>query len=162
MLSSNSENIFLTVKQILNDRQLSISQVVSVTMDNCSVMRGVKKGVEARIREENPNLLDVSGDTVHMVNNAAKAFFEPIEDFCSVQSLAGQIFYDIDSPKCKAIFQELQNLLFGKCLSSDLFLIDFCRCFKCVIGWINCGMLYSSISLVIFQLKSRKSGRKLF
>ena len=50
-------------------------------------MRGKKTGLESQARKENPYLLDISGDTVHMVSNAAKALMSPfsseVEDFCS-------------------------------------------------------------------------------
>ena len=40
----------------------------------------------------NPNVLSISGDTVHMFNNAAKAFFEPVEEFHSIRKFAGNVF----------------------------------------------------------------------
>ena len=58
-------------------------QVISCLMDNCPTMRGEKSGVEPRLREVNPNLLDVAGDTVHTVHNAAATLFQPFGDFVS-------------------------------------------------------------------------------
>ena len=49
--------------------------MISVLMDNFSVMRGVISGLEAKIRRLNEHLLDVSGNSVHMVNNASKEIF---------------------------------------------------------------------------------------
>ncbi|KAL0149638.1 hypothetical protein M9458_055165 [Cirrhinus mrigala] len=85
-------------------------QVTSILLDNCAVMRGKKSGLETQARKENPYLLDVSGDTVHMVSNAAKALMSPfsteVENFCS------DVYYDIEkSPKQKEIFSEFQSLL---------------------------------------------------
>lgn len=51
---------------ILASYKLEWKQVISILMDNCAVMRGKKGGVEAYARKENPCLLDISGDTVHM------------------------------------------------------------------------------------------------
>lgn len=51
---------------ILASYKLEWKQVISIIMDNCAVMRGKKGGVEAYARKENPCLLDISGDTVHM------------------------------------------------------------------------------------------------
>ncbi|RXN16571.1 splicing factor 3B subunit 2-like protein [Labeo rohita] len=73
-------------------------------------MRGKKSGLETQARKENPYLLDVSGDTVHMVSNAAQALMSPfsteVENFCS------DVYYDIEkSPKKKEIFSEFQSLL---------------------------------------------------
>ncbi|XP_042625536.1 erythroid membrane-associated protein-like [Cyprinus carpio] len=48
-------------------------QVTSILLDNYAVMRGKKSGLETQARKENPYLLAVSGDTVHIVSNAAKA-----------------------------------------------------------------------------------------
>ncbi|KAI8777450.1 hypothetical protein BgiBS90_021653 [Biomphalaria glabrata] len=112
---STAENIFNALESILNERNLLWSQVISVTMDNCNVMRGAKNGVEAIIKKANPCLLDVSGDTVHMINNAAKAFFVPVEDLSNFQTFASNIYYDIeDSPKARDIFREVQEMLYGK------------------------------------------------
>lgn len=53
----------------------------------CNGMRGKRSGVETQIRKENPSLLTISRDTVHMVSNAAKALLTPfqgyMEEFCS-------------------------------------------------------------------------------
>lgn len=62
------------------------------------------------MRKENPHLRDISGDTVHMVANSARAmlsqFKSKVEDFCS------DLYYDIEkSPKQKEMFAEFQNLL---------------------------------------------------
>ena len=67
------------------------------------MMRGKKSGLETLARKENPNLLDLSGDTVHMVSSTAKALVRPfgsdMESFCS------DIYYDIEkSPKQKNKF----------------------------------------------------------
>lgn len=87
-------------------------------MDNCSVMRGVKTGLETKIRGLNKHLLDVSGDTVHMVNNAAKKFFFGLDKLFSVSELASDVFYDIeDSPKARELFGQLQMLIFKKKLT---------------------------------------------
>lgn len=60
-----------TLTDILQSYSLNWNQVVGILLDNCSVMRGKKSGVETLVRRENPSLLDISGDTVHMVSNFA-------------------------------------------------------------------------------------------
>ncbi|RUS84205.1 hypothetical protein EGW08_008045 [Elysia chlorotica] len=57
---ANAENITPAVGDILNQMKLSWEQVVSVTMDNCNVMRGKKDGLEPKIRRHNKHLLDVA------------------------------------------------------------------------------------------------------
>ena len=107
---ATSENITLALDQILGD--LSWNQVITCLMDNyCSVMRGVKSGVETRIRNDrNSHLLDISGDSVHTVNNAAKSLFNSFGQY--VENVCSDIFYDIEkSPKQKELLAEMQNLM---------------------------------------------------
>jgi len=107
---ANASELMLQLKDVLQSYGLEWRQVTSILLDNCAVMRGKKSGLETLARKENPNLLDISGDTVHMVSNTAKALMGPfgsdVEDFCS------DIYYDIEkSPKQKEIFAQFQSLL---------------------------------------------------
>ncbi|XP_060779528.1 uncharacterized protein LOC132887834 [Neoarius graeffei] len=55
-------------------------------------------------------LLDISGDAVHMVSNAAKALISPFKD--TVEDFCADVYYDIEKfPKQKEIFAEFQSLL---------------------------------------------------
>ena len=60
-------NILESMEQVLEEYEIQWTQIVSVLMDNCSTMRGVRGGVETLVRKKNPNLMDISGDTVHIV-----------------------------------------------------------------------------------------------
>ncbi len=107
---ANASALMVELKDVLQSYGLEWKQVTSILLDNCAVMRGKKTGLETQARKENPYLLDISGDTVHMVSNAAKAlmsqFSSEVEDFCS------DVYYDIEkSPKQKEIFSEFQSLL---------------------------------------------------
>lgn len=107
---ANAEALIAALNDVLRSYGLDWRQVTSLLLDNCAVMRGKKSGLETLARKENPNLLDISGDTVHMVSNAAKALLSPfrseVEDFCS------DVYYDIEkSPKQKEIFSQFQSLL---------------------------------------------------
>lgn len=107
---ADSATITNIVSDILATYFVKWDQTISVLLDNCNVMRGKKSGVETLIRRENPALLDISGDTVHMVSNGAKALFAPfagfVEDFCR------HVYCDIEKfPKQKEHFSELQSLL---------------------------------------------------
>lgn len=66
------------------ERQIVVppSNIVSCLMDNCATMRGVRGGVETLLRESNPSLLDMAGDSVHTVANAAKELFKPFGGHC--------------------------------------------------------------------------------
>ena len=66
---------------ILQSYSVNWNQVVSILLDNCAVMRGKKAGVETLARKENTALLDISGDTVHMVSHASKALLTPFQDY---------------------------------------------------------------------------------
>ena len=107
---ATAANILESVENVLQEYEIGWNQIVSVLMDNCSTMRGVKGGVEALIREKNPSLMDISGDTVHMVNNVSKTILNQVDS--TVQDLCSDIYYDIEeSPKVRSIFQEVQGLL---------------------------------------------------
>ena len=70
---ANASRLILELKDVLQSYGLRLQQVTSILLDNCAVMRGKKTGLETQVRKENPYLLDISGDTIHMVSNAAKA-----------------------------------------------------------------------------------------
>ncbi|KAL6473249.1 hypothetical protein MHYP_G00194370 [Metynnis hypsauchen] len=55
--------------------------LVSLLMDSCAVMRGSKTGLETRIQQHCPNLLDVDGDSCHHIHNAAKKFSEGFDGY---------------------------------------------------------------------------------
>lgn len=62
------------------------------------------------LRENNPNLLDVAGDTVHTVANAAKELFKPFQGY--LEDIASDLYYDAHkSPKVKDLLGEVQLLL---------------------------------------------------
>lgn len=85
-------------------------QVVSVLLDNCNLMRGKRSGVETQIRKENPSLLDISGDTVHIVSSSAKALLTPFQGY--VEEFCADVYYDIEkSPKQREVFGEFHSLL---------------------------------------------------
>lgn len=76
---------------------------------------GIRGGVEKLIHDKNPHLLDINGDTAHMVNNVAKVLLSNVDD--GMQMLCADLYYDVEeSPKVKHIFQEVQVLLNMKTL----------------------------------------------
>ncbi|XP_042602905.1 CD209 antigen-like protein C [Cyprinus carpio] len=80
---ANAPNLMLELKDVMQTYGLEWRQVTSILLDNYAVMRGKNSGLETQARRENPYLLDVSGETVHMVSNAAKALMimKDTEDF---------------------------------------------------------------------------------
>lgn len=55
--------------------------LVSLLIDSCAVMRGSKTGLETRVHQHCPNLLDVDGDSCHHIHNAAKKFSEGFDGY---------------------------------------------------------------------------------
>jgi hypothetical protein len=49
-------------------------------MDNCATTRDSKAGVEAKVREKNPTLLNVSGDSVQKINNVVKTLMNSTDN----------------------------------------------------------------------------------
>jgi len=54
------QKILKPIESILGEYDIKWTQVLSVLIDNCSTVRGVKSGVEILVRQKNPHLLDVS------------------------------------------------------------------------------------------------------
>ena len=107
---ATAQDIMDSIESVLKEYGIEWCNVLSMLMDNCSTMRGVRGGVEALARVKNPNLLDVSGDSVHMIDNVAKALLSKVNS--NLQSFCSDMFYDIEeSPKVKQIFHELQTLM---------------------------------------------------
>ncbi|XP_045193668.2 uncharacterized protein LOC123549557 [Mercenaria mercenaria] len=69
----------MKVEEMFEKYNLPWNNLLSVLLDSCNTMRGKKSGLEARIREKAPHLLDIDGDSVHHVHNAAKAFTTPFK-----------------------------------------------------------------------------------
>ncbi|KAL8598306.1 hypothetical protein ACOMHN_035256 [Nucella lapillus] len=95
-------NIFAGLMSLIEPLEpakcLPKENIVSCLMDNCNVMRGKKGGLETLIRDEQPHLIDVHGDTVHIVSNAAKEFCKPFSNY--LEGFASDVYYDFKlSPK---------------------------------------------------------------
>ena len=56
-------------------------------------MRGHKSGVEAKLREMAPHLLDIDGDTCYHTHNAAKKFCAPFDNY--LEKLFIDLFTDV-------------------------------------------------------------------
>lgn len=72
MILVNSANVTDMILKVLQDNNMCRNKLLAVLMDSCSVMHGSKSGVEVRLREECPNLLDIDGDSCHHAHNASK------------------------------------------------------------------------------------------
>ena len=52
-------DIFEAIKNVLVKYGLKFSNLVSFASDTCNVMKGVRNGVSAKIRQEQPKVLDI-------------------------------------------------------------------------------------------------------
>lgn len=77
VIKADAESIFLKIEELFEKHQLPWNNLISVLMDSCSTMRGKKSGLETRLREKAPHLLDIDGDSVHHAHNVAKSFATP-------------------------------------------------------------------------------------
>lgn len=58
---ATAPEIAKSIESVIEEYDLKWSQIISVLMDNCSTMRGIRKGVEPLIREKNSHFLDICG-----------------------------------------------------------------------------------------------------
>lgn len=66
--------------KFFKDKNSPWSNLVSMLMDSCDVMRGSKMGLETKVRQNHcPALLDVDGDSCHHIHNAAAPFSNHLE-----------------------------------------------------------------------------------
>ena len=84
----------MTLYQALADlftvKNIPWSNVMSILMDSCNVMRGSKSGLEMRIRTNlAPHLLDVDGDSCHHAHNASRRLC------AAFQGVVERLFTDI-------------------------------------------------------------------
>ena len=100
---------------------------MSVLLDSCHVMRGRKAGLESKIREKCPHLLDIDADTCHHAHNAAKAFSKPFDMY--IEKLSTDIYNDFKwSPDLGAALSHICDILNIKYTVPE--------CFNCI-RWLS-------------------------
>ena len=67
-----ADGIFKTLEEIIEKHGLTFSNVVSFASDTCSVMKGVRNGVIAKLREKKPKIIDIHC-ICHLVSLVVKA-----------------------------------------------------------------------------------------
>jgi hypothetical protein len=65
---SNVDLLYVFVR----DKKIPWENVVAFNSDNCSVVKGAKKGLIAKIRSKQPNIIDV-GCICHLANPAVQS-----------------------------------------------------------------------------------------
>ena len=82
VIKATSEAIHDELKQVFKDKELPWTNLMSILMDSCNVMRGSKSGFETRVRSSDaPHLLDIDGDSCHHAHNASKRISDNFEKF---------------------------------------------------------------------------------
>ena len=80
MIEVNALTLFQTICKLLQDDQIPFENLVSDLSDSTSYMRGKKSGLEKRLRDKVPQLLNVDGDCCHHVHNSMKVFYQPSDN----------------------------------------------------------------------------------
>ncbi|GBM81714.1 hypothetical protein AVEN_92835-1 [Araneus ventricosus] len=108
--SVNSTLLFQGIVKLLEENNIPWHNLMSVLLDSCHVMRGKKSGLESRLREKCPHLLDIDGDSCHHAHNAAKLFCKPFG--LHLESLFTDIHNDFKwSPDLRAALMEICEIL---------------------------------------------------
>ncbi|XP_034058946.1 uncharacterized protein LOC117537731 isoform X2 [Gymnodraco acuticeps] len=77
----NAASLEKVLCEFFEKNNIPWNNLVSMLMDSCAVMKGSKTGLEIRMHQYCPNLLDVDGDSCHHIHNAAKKFSEPFDSY---------------------------------------------------------------------------------
>ncbi|XP_060782423.1 uncharacterized protein LOC132889689 [Neoarius graeffei] len=107
----DSESLYNVILDLFDKYDIPWSNLISILMDSCAVMRGSKSGLETRIRQNKaPHLLNIDGDICHHVHNTCKKFCEPFQYW--VESLFGDLYNDIKcSPDLSERLSEVCEIL---------------------------------------------------
>lgn len=80
LISVNAESLFNKLDELFERMALPWTNLVSILMDSCAVMRGSKNGLEKLIRDRRaPQMLDIDGDSCHHIHHVSKKFCSPFE-----------------------------------------------------------------------------------
>ena len=103
-------SLFNCVVELFTKNNIPWENLVSILMDSCAVMRGKKSGLETRIREKVPHLIDVDGDVCHHMHNSCSTFCKPFDGFAS--KLFTDIHNDLKwSEDLKEYFRDVCEIL---------------------------------------------------
>ena len=110
VIKVDSLSLFNELDSLFIKHSIPWTNLVSILMDSCNVMRGSKSGVETRIRSgKAPQLLDVDGDSCHHIHNACKQFCKPFDNWA--EYLQSDIHNDVKwSPDlCQYLQSDIHN-----------------------------------------------------
>lgn len=75
--------------------------------DGCSVMHGIRAGVQKKLKKVMPNLVDVGSDTCHIVNTAASKFCSAFEG--ELEALLDNLHVDLSETTLRAVYDNIAN-----------------------------------------------------
>ena len=88
----DSEHMFDELKKLFTRLGIDWKNLMAILSDSASVMRGVKSGLEARVREIAPHLIDIDGDACHHMHNIVKNFTKHFNS--TLEKLFREIYRD--------------------------------------------------------------------
>ena len=87
----DAENLFRELQSVFLQFNLPRKNLLVMLMDSASVMWGEKNGLEKRVRDLAPHLIDIDGNSCHM-HNIAKSFTNHFDKF--LEGLFRNIYTD--------------------------------------------------------------------
>ena len=86
---SNSDNLTKLVVETFEEHNLNWTHLIQVMSDNCSVMRGIHKGVVTQLRSKYAkHLIDFGGCSLHYVTNSCEHALKQLYRFDFVKDFA--------------------------------------------------------------------------
>ena len=77
----NSSTLLPKIDYLFKRDDIPWANLISDFSDNTNYMRGKKSGLETKLREKAPNMLNIGGDTCHVIHSALKRFCDQFLGF---------------------------------------------------------------------------------
>ena len=90
--TADAASLLEELKNMFAKNNLPWENLLAMLMDSAAPMRGKKTGLEVRVRELAPHLLDVDGDSCHHIHNVVKNFTKHFDRF--LENLFRDIYTD--------------------------------------------------------------------
>ena len=92
----NAQTVFEAVRDQFASDNIPLLNLVSVLTDSANYMRGEHNGFQSKLREANPQILDIDGDICHHIHNAVKKFSSLVDPSKVLNSLLDDVYNDLD------------------------------------------------------------------
>ena len=77
----NSLTLLQKIDYLFKRDGIPWEDLISDLSDNTNYMQGKKSGLDTKLREKAPNMLDIGGDTCHVIHGTVKRFCDPFLGF---------------------------------------------------------------------------------